>query len=420
MPNNDKTILVLGAGVGGLVTANELRKKLSAEHRIVLIDKSGEHISYSSALWVMTGERKPEEIKKNVPQLLRKGIEFIQEEIQKIDLAGKSVKTANRELRYDYLVISLGVSLSPEAVPGLAEALNKNAYNFYTLDGILQAKNALGNFSGGTLIIMVSSLPYKCPVAPNELSLLLNYYFSQKGIRENVSIKLCTPEILPLGGNGPTTGGIVKGLMESAGIQYNSQHVVQSVHAEKNEVVFDKGAMNYDLLLAIPPHKAPKVLVEAGLTEPDWIPVDRNSLKTKFENVYAIGDAAKIKLPGEWKQGVPLMLSKGGVFAHYEAKVVAENIANEISGKRERVEYTGRAACFVETGFGKAGLAQGYFFTTPTPNTVFLQPSRMLHLGKIIFEKYWLSDSLLFRALMDFFMENWIYGEYKKTVVSSK
>lgn len=416
MGSDGKTIVVLGAGVGGLVTANELRIKLGSEHRVIMIDKSKEHISYSSALWVIIGLRQPEDIKKNVSRLIAKGVEFINEEIQKIDPSGKTVKTDKREIRYDYLVVSLGVSLAPENIPGLTDALNNNACNFYAPDGMLKTRDALKNFSKGTIIIMVSSLPYKCPVAPNELSLLLNDYFTRRGNRKDVKIKVCTPEAMPLGGNGPKTGGIVKVLMEEAGVEYNAQHIVQSVNAGKNEIIFDKGSINYDLLLVIPPHKAPKVIAEAGLTEPDWIPVDKGTLKTKFDNVYAIGDIAKIKLPGEWKQGVPLMLSKGGVFAHYEAKVVAENIANEILGKSERVEYTGRAACFVETGFGKAGLAQGYFFTTPTPDTVFLPPSKMLHFSKVMFEKYWLSESALFRGVMDVIMEKWGYGEYKRKV----
>lgn len=413
MAIESKTILVLGGGVGGLVTANELRRKLGKEHKVIMVDKNNEHISASSFLWVMVGLRKPEEIKKDLSRLIKNGIEFINEEILKIDPANKIVKTEKRELAYDYLVISLGVVLAPETVPGLIDAFKTNAYNLYDLDGIIKIRDAINNFSKGDLVILVCSLPYKCPVAPNEGSLLLNYFFTKRGVRKNINIKLCTPEVLPMGGNGPTTGGIVKGMMENVGIEYNSQHKVTSINPEKNEIVFDKGTMRYDLLLAIPPHKAPKIVLESGLTDNDWIPVDKNTMETKFENVYAIGDATKIKLPGEWKQGVPLMLSKGGVFAHYEAKVLAENIANEITGKKERVEYTGQGACFVETGFGKAALAQGNFYSVPNPKTTFMKPSRMLHLGKVLFEKFWLSESILKRPL-DIILEKTMYGEFKR------
>jgi len=416
MAIDGKTIVILGGGVGGLTTATELRKRLDKKHKVILIDKNREYISYSSSLWVLCGCRKEEDIKKDISRLIANGIEFINEEIIKIDPANKTVKTNKRDIVCDYLIISLGVSLAPELVPGLTDAFKKNAYNLYELDGILKTRDAINNFSKGNLVVLVCALPYKCPVAPNEGSLLLNYFFTKKGVRNNVNIKLCTPEILPMGGNGPTTGSIVKGLMEGVRIEYNSQHKVVSIDSEKNEIAFDNGKkISYDLLLAIPPHKTPKVVVESGLTDNDWIPIDKGTMKTKFENVYALGDVAKIKLPGEWKQGVPLMLSKGGVFAHYEAKVIAENIANEILGKKERVEYTGRAACFVETGFGKAGLAQGYFFTTPTPNTVFLKPSRILHLSKVLFEKFWLSESP-FKKVIDVILEKTAYGEFKRIV----
>jgi sulfide:quinone oxidoreductase len=415
MSENGKTILVLGGGVGGLAAANDLRRSLGREHKIIIVDKNSEHVSYSSALWLLIGMRELSEIKKDLSRLILDDIEFINEDIRSIDTADRSVKTATKKLSYDYLIVALGVSLAPENIPGLADSFGDNAFNLYDLGDIIKAKDALNKFTKGDLIVMVSSLPYKCPVAPNEGSMLLNYFFTKKGVREKINIKLCTPEMLPLGGNGPTTGKAVKGMMESYGIEYKAQHNLESVDSGKREIVFDKGTVPYDLLLAIPPHKAPKVLDDAGLTDGGWIPVDKGSLQTGTDNVYAIGDNAKIKLPGEWKEGVPLMLSKGGVFAHFEAKVVAENIANEINGKSERVEYTGRGACFVETGFGKAALAEGNFFTEAHPDTVLKGPSKSLHLAKVMFEKFWLSESFLKRPV-DILMERTAYGNYKKTV----
>ena len=412
---NNKTILILGCGVGGMVTANELRRGLGRNHKIIVVDKSTEHVSYSSALWLMTGIREPAEIKKELSRLLLDGIDLVNEEIKGIDTANRTVETSASRLSYDYLVISLGVSLAPEKVPGLAEAFGKNAFNLYDFKGALDIRDRIKNFSKGDLIVMVSSLPYKCPVAPNEGSMLLSDFFAQRGVRNNINIKLFTPEVLPLGGNGPTTGKAVKGMMESMGIQYNPQHNVTSVDHEKGEIVFDKGTVKYDLLLAIPPHRAPQVVVDAGLTDGGWIPVNKGSLQTSLENVFAIGDVTKTKLPGEWKEGVPLMLSKGGVFAHYQAKVIAENISNEINGISERVEYTGQGACFVETGSGRAALAEGNFFSEPHPNTVLKGPSKTLHLAKVLFEKFWLSDSFLKRPV-DILLEKTAYGEYKRVV----
>lgn len=408
-----RTILVLGGGVGGLVTASELRKKLGKEHKVIIVDKMKEHISAPSSLWVMFGLRKPEEIKKDLSQLEKHGIKFINEEILKIDPANKIVKTDKRELGYDYLIISLGAALLPETVSGLVDALENNAYNLYDLDGVIKIRDALKNFSRGDIIVLICSSPFKCPAAPYETAFLLNYFFNEKGIRENIKIKLFTPEVLPMGVAGPAVGNMLKGMLEDMGIEHNFKYKVESINAEKNEVTFDKGKTNYDLLIVVPPHKAPKVVIESRLTDDDWIPVDKNTFKTKFKNVYAIGDVAKIKLPGEWKPGVPLMLPKAGVFAHYEAKVLAENIANEILGKKERAEYTGEGGCFIEIGFGKAGFGTGNFYSLPNPDIHMKEPSRIRHLEKVLFEKYWLSDSIL-KKPMEIILKKWMYGDYKR------
>jgi sulfide:quinone oxidoreductase len=413
MGTESKRIVVLGGGIGGLVTANEVRKRLGKNHKVIIIDKNSEHVSASSFLWVMVGLRKPEEIKKGISRLIENGIEFINEEILKIDPANKIVKTEKRELDYDYLIISLGAALVPETVPGLVDAFEGNAHNIYAIEGVTKLRRTLNNFSKGNIMILICSLPFKCPAAPYETAFLLNYFFSLKGIREDIKIKLFTPEILPMGVAGPDVGNMMKGMLENAGIEYNFDYKVDSINSEKNEITFDKGKANYDLLIVVPPHKAPKVAIESGLSDNDWIPVDKNTLKTKFENVYAIGDVAKIKIPGEWKTGVPLVLPKAGVFAHYEAKVIAENLANEISGKEERVDYAGQGSCFIEIGNGKAGYGSGNFYSLPNPKVKMYEPSRIWHWGKVLFEKYWLSDSIL-KKPMDIVLEKSMYGEFKK------
>jgi sulfide:quinone oxidoreductase len=412
MGSQGKTIVVLGAGVGGLTTVNDLRGKLGSEHKIIIIDKSKEHISASSFLWVMSGFRQPDEIKKDVSKLIESGIEFINEDILKIDTQDKSVKTERKEIAYDYLVISLGASLFPGAVPGLEDALKKDVCNIYTLDGILKARDRIKNFSGGNIVVLVSSMPYKCPAAPYETTFLLKDIFRKRGLEKNVKITIYTPEVLPMPVAGPAVGKMMKEMLEKMGVEYNFEYKVASINPETKEITFDKGKANYDLLLVIPPHKSPNVIRESGLTE-DWIPVDKDTLKTSFENVYAIGDVAKVKIPGEWKPGVPLMLPKAGVFAHYEAKIVAENIANEISGTGIKVEYTGEGGCFIEIGRGMAGFGSGNFYALPNPQVTMRNPSPFWHLGKVMFEKHWLSESL-FKKSMDTILEKTMYGDYKK------
>ncbi|MEE8403231.1 MAG: FAD/NAD(P)-binding oxidoreductase [Candidatus Hydrothermarchaeaceae archaeon] len=413
MATEGKNVLVLGGGVGGLAAASDLRKKLGKEHKITVIDKSGEHISSSSSLWVMVGERRPEEIKKDLSGLEKKGIEFVNEEISKIDPENRIVKTEKGELDYDYLIISLGAELVPETVPGLADALEGNAYNIYELDGVVKLRDALKNFSRGDIVILICSLPFKCPAAPYETAFLLDHLFSKRGTKGDIKIKLFTPEALPMGVAGADVGNMIKGMLENMDIEHNFGYKVDSIDAGKSEISSGEGKTGYDLLIVVPPHRAPKAVIESGLTDNDWVPVDKNTFETKFKNVYAIGDVTKIKLPGEWKPGVPLVLPKAGVFAHYEAKVLADNIANEILGKRERVEYTGEGGCFIEIGNGKAGYGSGNFYSVPNPEIKMNEPSKMWHLGKVLFEKYWLSDSI-FKKPMDVVLEKSMYGDYKR------
>src|SRR3990167_11500816 len=170
---DQKTIVILGGGTGGLVAANELKKRAGEKARIILIDKNQHHIYVPSFLWLMLGKRQAEKIQKPLSLLRRKGIEFINEEITKIDPENKLVKTQNQSLPYDYLIVSLGAELAPEKIPGLAES----GYNLYVLKEVEKLRTDLENFAGGKVAIVISSLPFKCPAAPYEVAFLLDEYF---------------------------------------------------------------------------------------------------------------------------------------------------------------------------------------------------------------------------------------------------
>ncbi|MFQ5866924.1 MAG: NAD(P)/FAD-dependent oxidoreductase [bacterium] len=376
-----KTILILGGGVGGLVTANKLRHMLSKKHRIVLLDRNTKH-TFPSNLWVMVGWREPLQIQKELSLLNKKGIEYIHAEVSNINLSTKVIKTNSGDFTYDYLVIALGAELAPEMMTGFSET----AYNLYDLDGAIRLRHVLSKFSGGTIIIAVSALPFKCPAAPYEAGLLLDYLFRKKGIREKIELKIFTPEAAPMGVAGPVLSNMVRQMVEGHGIIYNPNFKLSSINSKDSELNFENGQkVKFDLLIGVPPHRSPAVVKEAGLTnESGWIPVDKGTLKTGYDDVYALGDVATIKLP------VGKMLPKAGVFAHYQAEVVAHNIANEIKRERAEKEFNGKGYCFLEIGEGKAGFASGNFYTSPAPEVKMRKPSRFWHWGKVIFEKWWL------------------------------
>lgn len=382
----NKTVLILGGGVGGLVLANELRHKLPLNHRVVLVEKNPEHAFAPSFLWLMTGDRKPQKITKPVSKLVRPGVEVIHTEATSIDIAGQSVTTTSQVLTYDYLVVALGAQLVPDIIPGLAES----AYSFYTFQETRKLQEALAQFHGGKISLVVCTVPYKCPGAPHEAAMLISDFFRRNGIRDKVEIHLYTPEPQPMPVAGPQLGEAVKQMLSSKGIHFHPLHKLTSVSS--SEMNFEgKDSVRYDLLVAIPPHRAPQIVRDADLSnESSWVSVDRYTLKTKFDNVYAIGDITAISIPGRWKPDVPMMLPKAGVFAHVQAEVVAARIADEIDGRTPKAEFCGTGYCMLEAGEGLAGFAFGDFFGEPSPRLELRNSGRAWHLGKVLFEQWWL------------------------------
>lgn len=375
-----KKIVVLGGGAGGLVVANKLRKALSQDNEIIIMDKEKNHLFYPSLLWLMVGWRNKEQIQKPLSILEKKGIHFLNVEITKIDFDEKIVFTSETNISYDYLVITLGAGLFPDKLEGFSKA----AYNLYDLDGAERIRESIQNFKGGRIVILISSKPFKCPAAPHEAALILSEYFRKK--QKEVEIEVVTPNPLPMGVAGPEVGNMVVSLLQSKGIRFTPQHQALKINSVKKEIVFqNEKTLSYDLLIGIPPHGLPMVLKDSPvLGEDGWVKVNHGTLETDIENVYALGDVTKILLP----VGKPL--PKAGVFAHSQADVVAHNIAAKINGAATKKEFNGKGSCFLELGDGRAAYASGNFYAEPEPVVNLKKPSRMWHWGKILFEKWWL------------------------------
>ncbi len=383
-----KTIVILGGGIGGIVAASRLRKKLPEEHRIVVVEKAAQYIFAPSFLWLMTGLRTAGQISRPLNELGEKGIEIITGDIQRIEPENRSVYISEngkeKEIRGDYLIISMGAELVPQKVPGLSEA----GYSFYTLAGAEALRDARLNVRHGRIVILVSSVPFKCPAAPYEAAMLIEYDCRKRKIRQDIQIDLYTPEPGPMGVTGPEVSRQVRQMVEAKNISFHTEHIVSRVDASSKQIIFTNGATaDFDLLVYVPPHTAPQPVQDAGLTnESGWISVNRQTLETRFAGVYALGDVTGIML----SMGKPL--PKAGVFAHGEAEVVANNIAYAITGKGKPTVFDGEGECFIETGDGKAGFGSGNFYAEPVPLVKMRGPNRALHLGKIAFEKYWLFE----------------------------
>lgn len=307
---------------------------------------------------------------------------MIRGNIESIDPQARAVKVNGNELTGDFLVIALGAELAPETIPGLAPA----GHNFYTLEGAESLREARLNFREGRLVVLVSGIPFKCPAAPYEAAMLLEADLRRRGVRDGTTVELYSPEPGPMGVAGPEVSAMVRQMVESKGIAFHPEHAVTKVDPAARRISFsDNTTADYDLLAYVPPHRAPAVVREAGLCgESGWVSVNRFKLETKYPGVYAIGDVTGIPL------AIGKPLPKAGVFAHEQAEVVAHNITHAITDTGEERLFQGHGECFVEIGDGRAGFGSGNFYAEPKPQVRLYPPSRWRHLGKVVYEKYWL------------------------------
>jgi len=374
-------IVVLGCGLGGFSAANLLSKQLGSRATVTIVEPRAKIPLPSSLLWIIFGWREPNKIQKDLKKLTkRKNVRLVSERVEKIDIDGRSVKTQSQELRYDKLLVSLGAELAPEEVPGL----DSYSHTFYTLDSAMKLRDAIDDFRGGAIVVGICRTPFKCPAAPYELSLLLEEHMRRA--KKKVEIQLFTPEPHPVPAAGSVIGKQVERLLSSRGIKYLPK--TRATKVEKDRVVFENGsALRHDLLITVPPHRSPKVVVEAGLAEASgWVPVNPQNLATKFENVYAIGDVTSIETP----HGHVPYLPKAGVFALGQAEVVANNIAMSITGKGQMRQWNGHGACHLQVSKSESAFLQGTFLSNP-PKLEFHPPSRKWYLDKVKREKDWLA-----------------------------
>lgn len=382
-----RTVLVLGGGVGGIVAANALRRQLATEHRVVLVDKRGEYLFTPSLLWVMVGQRRPAQISKDLRRMMRPGVEVLRAEVEELQPKHARVRAGGQDLNYDHLVVALGADLAPEALPGYVAT----AHNFFALEGATDLWQALTRFEGGRVLVLVSALPYKCPAAPYKAAMLVDDALRRRGIRSRSQVEVFTPEAQPMPVAGPAMGEAVAQMLAARDIHFHPRRQVQHVEPGARELAFTDGQREpFDLLAAVPPHRPPAVLKGSSLAnDAGWVLVDKHTLRTRCDNVYAVGDATTITLAN----GKPL--PKAGTFAHAQAEVVAERIAAELQGARAEAGFDGAGYCWLETGGGSAGFTSGQFYAEPDPLVPLPRAGRPWHWGKVMFERYWLSEGLI-------------------------
>jgi len=386
-----KKILILGAGTAGTIMANRLAKlssKVKEEIQLTIVDPDPVHVYQPGLLFVPFGSYSVSDIIKPKSRLISRKVRYIESEVESVlpDTKCVSLKNGSKEY-YDILIVATGVKLLPEETEGLTgPGWKENRFDFYTVDGASALHNALDRFTGGRLVINITDMPIKCPVAPLEFAFLADSYFTRRKIRDRVDISFVTP--LDGAFTKPKASAVLGGLLKEKNInvipEYNTGRV------EDGKIIsWDEREVPFDLLVTIPLHGGADFVKDSGLGDDlGFVKTNPNTLQhPQRPEVFALGDAANVPT------------SKAGSVVHFESEILAENILLYLEGKELKQDFDGHSNCFIETGFGKASLIDFNYTTEPLPGVYpwkgigpmkLLKETRLNHMGKLFFKAlYW-------------------------------
>ncbi|RLD63014.1 MAG: NAD(P)/FAD-dependent oxidoreductase [Bacteroidetes bacterium] len=386
-----KDILILGAGTAGTMMANKLRNTLEYdEWRITIVDQFKTHYYQPGFLFIPFGIYNKQDVIKPKSNFIPPGVKLIYSEIDKIEGENNKVYLQEgRVLNYDYLIIATGTQTCPEETPGLKDKLwYKDIFDFYTIEGSLALQKHLKDWKGGKLVMCISELPYKCPVAPIEFVCLAEAFFAKKGMRDKVDITYVTP--MPGAFTKPVATKMLSELLTEKNIKVIPDFYLEKIDNDNKKLIsYDEQEIDFDLLTIVPVNMGSEMIERSGMGDDlNFVPTNKHTLQSdQFENIFVIGDAANIPT------------SKAGSVAHFASEILFDNLMSAIEGRPLLAKFDGHANCYIETGYGKGALIDFNYDTEPLPGTFplpgigpfgLLKNTKINHYGKVIFRWiYW-------------------------------
>lgn len=386
-----RKLVIVGAGTAGTMMLNKLYNALDlSEWHITIVDKEETHYYQPGFLFIPFEIYNRRDVIKPKRDFFPPGVDVIMSEIDRIEPdKNRVVLSNNRILPYDYLIIATGSRVDPSEVEGMKDKLwHKNIFDFYTIDGACALRNFFKHWDGGKLVIHITEMPIKCPVAPLEFAFLADWYFTERGIRDKVDIHFVTP--LPGAFTKPRASSILGDFLEKKNIKLITDFTIARVDNDEKKIVgWDETEVPFDVLVTIPTNKGDEVIARSGMgDELNFIPTNKHTLMAEgFDNIFVIGDATN--LPS----------SKAGSVAHFQSDILFENFMDVIEGRKPSTKFDGHANCFIESGFGKGILIDFNYDTEPLPGKFplpgigpfsLLEETKMNHYGKVMFRwMYW-------------------------------
>jgi sulfide:quinone oxidoreductase len=352
-------IVILGAGFGGLELSARLSAAFADDVKVTLIDKNEAFVFGFSKFDLMFGRENLEGVRSYYRDIVKPGVQFHQEVVVSIDPVARRVVTDRNTYDADVLVVALGADYDFGVTPGFVEG----GHDFYSVAGALQLRDVLPNVTSGNVVVAVLSEPFKCPPAPCEAAMLLDEYFSGRGVRNNINISVISPWGIPIPASGPASTAILERFRARNITFVPNQGVTAIDPATKAARLRDGTTIPYDLFLGVPVHRVPAVVEESGLAIDGWVPVDKANLATRFPNVYAVGDVTSAPVP------------KAGIFAESAARAVAEHLIVKLRNQGTAKPYDGAGSCFIEFGDHKVGRVDADFLTGPSVVAPFTEAS---------------------------------------------